>query len=148
MFKKRVLFVCVHNSARSQMAEALLRHLAGDRFDADSAGIEPGQLNPIVVEVMREIGLDVSQNVPKSVQSLIDQGRSFDYIVTVCDESQAERCPIVPGGGERIHIGFPDPSRFDGTHEDKLEQTRRVRDQIQAYLEEWVDSLSDDRQRS
>ena len=99
MNKKRVLFVCVHNSARSQMAEAFLNALAPDRFVAESAGIEPRTLNPTVVEAMKGGGIDISKNTTKSVQSFIAEGRRYDYIITVCDEASAERCPVFPGPG-------------------------------------------------
>lgn len=137
--KKKVLFVCIHNSARSQMAEALLNHLAGDRFEAESAGIEPGRLNPFAVEVMREIGIDISSHRTKGVRDLIRQGRVYDYVITVCDEASAERCPSFPGAGERIHMGFLDPSSFQGSHEEKLARTRQVREDIRSRLQQWVE---------
>ena len=139
--KITVLFVCVHNSARSQMAEAFLKHMAGDRFEVESAGIEPGKLNPIVVEVMKEAGINISGNKTQSVQSLLDAGKSFDYVFTVCDETQAERCPLFPGSGKRIHIGFPDPSSFKGNHDEKLQQTREVREMIKEKIREWIKNL-------
>lgn len=139
MDKKKVLFVCIHNSGRSQMAEALLRHAAGDRFDAESAGFEAGSLNPIVVASLKEIGIDISSAKTKSVFDLHKQGRLFQYVVTVCDESNAERCPLFPGlVRERIHWSFKDPSSFQGTPEEKLAQTRVVRDQIKAKIEEFA----------
>ncbi len=138
--KSRVLFVCIHNSARSQMAEALLNQFAGDRFEAESAGIEPGQLNPVVVEAMREIGLDLSRNTTKSVASMLERGPYFDFVVTVCDETSAERCPVFPGAAQRLHWPFADPSSFSGSFEEKLAATRAVRDQIYARIASWVDS--------
>lgn len=135
--KKRVLFVCIHNSARSQMAEAFLNQICGDEFEGQSAGIEPGKLNPIVVEVMREIGLDLSGNRTKAVAEFIQSGRRFDYVVTVCDETSAERCPVFPGGTRRLHWGFPDPSAFQGTQDEKRARTRQVRDAIKAKIEAW-----------
>src|SRR3989338_9622164 len=99
MDKKKVLFVCVHNSARSQIAEAFLKQMAGDKFEAESAGLEPGNLNPVVVEVMKEVGIDISQNKTKSVFDFYKQGRQYDYVVTVCDESQSGACPMFPGAG-------------------------------------------------
>ncbi len=135
--KKKVLFVCIHNSARSQMAEAFLKQMAGDKFEVESAGLEPGKLNSIVVEVMQEIGIDISGNKTQSVQSLLDAGKCFDYVFTVCDETQAERCPLFPGGGKRIHVGFPDPSSFKGSHEEKFQKTREVRDRIKEKIEQW-----------
>ncbi|MCA9399632.1 MAG: arsenate reductase ArsC [Candidatus Omnitrophica bacterium] len=141
MTKTKILFVCIHNSARSQMAEAFVNQLAGDRFEAKSAGIEPGRLNPVVVEVMQDIGIDISSHQTKSVQQFIDDKEVFDYIITVCDETSAERCPVVPGAGQRLHMGFPDPSSFNGAHEEKLEQTKKVRDQIKSKVLEWIQEL-------
>ena len=136
--KKQVLFVCIHNSARSQMAEAFLKQIAGDMFEVESAGIEPGNLNPIVVEAMKEIGIDISENKTQSVQSLLDAGKNFDYIFTVCDETQTERCPLFPGEGKRIHVGFPEPSSFEGSYEEKLQKTIEVRDMVREKVEDWV----------
>ena len=141
MDKKKVLFVCVHNSARSQMAEAFLKQLAGDRFEVESAGLEPGKLNPIAVEAMKEAGIDISQNKTKSVFDFFKQGKQYDYVVTVCDESQSGACPVFPGKGERLHWGFADPSQFKGSWEDKVKQTREVRNQIEAKIKEWINSL-------
>ena len=137
MDKKKVLFVCVHNSARSQMAEAFLKQMAGDRFEVESAGLEPGKLNPVVIEVMKEVGIDISQNKTKSVFDFFKQGKQYDYVITVCDESQSGACPMFPGKGERIHWGFDDPSGFQGTGEKKLEKTREVRDKIKRRIIEW-----------
>jgi len=139
--KKKVLFICVHNSARSQMAEALLKHLAGDRFEVESAGLEPGKLNPLAVEVMREINIDISQNKTKSVFDFYKQGKQYDYVVTVCDESQSGACPVFPGKGERLHWGFDDPSSFTGSEGEKLVKTRDVRNKIEARIKAWLDSL-------
>jgi arsenate reductase len=137
MPRKNVLFVCIHNSARSQMAEAFLNQLCGDEFQAQSAGIEPGKLNPIVVEAMREIGVDISGNQTKSVADMLKSGQSFAYIVTVCDETSAERCPVFPGATTRLHWGFPDPSSFQGTAEQRLAFARMVRDAIKLKVEHW-----------
>ena len=137
MKKKNVLFVCVHNSARSQMAEAFLNQICGEVFEAHSAGLEPGKLNPIVVEAMREIGLDISRNQTKAVFDMIRSGRMFAYVITVCDETSAERCPIFAGVTTRLHWSFPDPSGFQGTREERLERTRGVRDLIKARIENW-----------
>src|SRR6266481_9567421 len=103
MKKNRVLFICIHNSARSQMAEAFLNDICGEQFEAHSAGLEPGKLNPLVVEAMGEIDIDVSRNQTKSVSEMIKSGRKFDYVITVCDETSAERCPIFPGVTARLH---------------------------------------------
>ncbi len=142
MEKKRVLFVCVHNSARSQMAEAFLDSLAGDRFEAHSAGLEPGALNPLAVEAMKETGIDISQNQTKSAFDLFKKGELFSYVVTVCDATSAETCPIFPGlVTKTIHWSFEDPSAFTGTHEERIEQTRKVRDEIKRTIEEWISGL-------
>ena len=141
MEKKRVLFVCVHNSARSQMAEAFLKDLAEDRFEATSAGLEPGALNPLVVEVMKEVGIDISGNQTKSVFDLFKKGELFSYVISVCDAA-AEQCPIFPGLlTAQVHWSFPDPSAFSGPREKKLEQTRLVRDAIRNKIEEWLKAV-------
>jgi arsenate reductase len=135
--KKKVLFICIHNSARSQMAEAFLNQICGEQFEAYSAGLEPGKLNPIVVEAMQEIGIDISRNQTKAVSDMLKSGQSFACVITVCDETSAERCPIVPGATTRLHWGFPDPSAFQGTNAEKLARTREIRDAIKARIETW-----------
>ena len=137
MKKKKVLFICIHNSARSQMAEAFLNQICGDEFEAQSAGLEPGKLNPVVVEAMREIGVDISGNQTKAVWDFVKCGQTFAYVITVCDEASAERCPIFPGVTTRLHWGFPDPSAIHGTREEKLARTRDIRDAIKARIEAW-----------
>ncbi len=137
MKKKKVLFVCIHNSARSQMAEAFLNQICGDEFETQSAGLEPGKLNPVVVEAMRETGIDISGNQTKSVMDIIKSGQLFSCVITVCDEASAERCPIFPGVTTRLHWGFPDPSSFQGTPAEKLAQTRTVRDTIKQTISAW-----------
>ena len=141
MNKEKVLFICVHNSARSQMAEAFLKQMAGDRFEVESAGLEPGKLNPLAVEVMREIGIDISQNKTKSAFDFYKQGKKYDYVITVCDESQAGQCPVFPGAVEQMHWGFDDPSSFEGTWKEKLEKSRQVRDKIKQQIEQWFKSF-------
>jgi arsenate reductase len=138
MTKKKVLFVCIHNSARSQMAEELLRKLAGERFEVESAGFEPGKLNPVVVEVLKEEGIDITAKQTKAVFDLYKKGNRYDYVVTVCDESNAERCPIFPGLSQRLHWSFTDPSRFEGTPEEKLAKTKKVKEEINHQLKEWL----------
>lgn len=135
--KKHVLFVCIHNSARSQMAETFLNSLCPRQFQASSAGLEPGKLNPIVVDAMQEIGMDISANQTKSVDSMLRSGRIFDYVITVCDETSAERCPVFPGVATRLHWSFADPSALHGTYDEKLAGTRNIRDSIKAKIEEW-----------
>jgi arsenate reductase len=107
--KKKVLFVCIHNSARSQMAEGFLRKTCGEQFDALSVGLEPGTLNPVVVRTMSEVGIDISGNETQSVGDILTRGESFDHVITVCDEANAKRCPVLPGPGYRYHWGFPNP---------------------------------------
>lgn len=143
MDKKKVLFICAHNSARSQMAEAFLKQMAGDRFEVESAGLEPGKLNPVVVEVMKEVGIDISQNKTKSVFDFYKQGKQYDYVVTVCDESQAERCPVFPGTAvtKRMHWGFDDPSSFQGTLGERTEKTRVVGEKIKQQVEQWLKTI-------
>jgi arsenate reductase len=139
--KKRVLFVCIHNSARSQMAEAFLNQICGGEFEAHSAGLEPGKLNPIVVDAMQEIGIDISRNPTKAVFGMFKSGKIFAYVITVCDEASAERCPIFPGVTKRLHWSFPDPSSASGTHDEKLAKTREVRDAIKAKIESWCEEV-------
>ena len=140
MEKKKVLFVCIHNSARSQMAEEILRQLAGSRFDVESAGLEPGKLNLFAVEVLKEIGIDISDKKTQAAADLIKAEKKYHYVVTVCDEASAEQCPNFPGIHERLHWGFEDPSRFAGSDGEKLNKTREVREQIKLKIEEWLRS--------
>jgi arsenate reductase len=135
--KKKVLFVCIHNSARSQMAEAFLNRVCGEQFEAHSAGLEPGRLNPVVVEAMKEVGIDLSASKTKSVSEMLESGRRFAHVITVCDEANAERCPIFPGAGQRLHWGFADPSSFRGSPAEVLQRTREVRDAIKQRIEQW-----------
>lgn len=119
------------------MAEAFLNALGGDRYAAESAGLEPGTLNPLVVEAMREVGIDISRAETKSVADMLARGPVFDTVVTVCDEASAERCPVFPGGGERLHWGFPDPSVLTGSHAERLAAVRTIRDQIREKVAAW-----------
>ncbi len=140
--KKKVLFVCIHNSARSQMAEELLRKLAGDRFEVESAGVEPGKLNPVVIEVLKEEGIDITGKQTNAVFDLYKNGNRYNYVITVCDEASAERCPIFPGVSERLHWGFTDPSKFEGTWEEKIAKTKVVREEIRQKIAGWLNLLS------
>ena len=133
--KPKILFICVHNSARSQMAEAFLNDIGGAEFEAQSAGLEPGTLNPLAVEVMRETGLDISRNKTQAVFDVFKSGQLFAYVVTVCSEAEAGGCPIFPGPTQRLHWPFSDPSRVEGTPEEKLEKVRQIRDAIEARVE-------------
>jgi arsenate reductase len=137
MNKPRILFICVHNSARSQMAEAFLNALCGAEFEARSAGLEPGTLNPLVVEVMRETGIDISQNKTQAVFDVFKSGQLFTYVVTVCSEAEAAGCPIFPGPAQRLHWPFPDPSRVEGTPGEKLTKVRQIRNAIQVRVEQF-----------
>jgi len=125
--RPKVLFLCTGNSARSQMAEGYLRHAAGDKYEALSAGIEPKGLNPLAVEAMREIGIDISRQTSKDVGALL--GDSISYVITVCDNAK-ERCPVFPGTSKSLHWSFEDPASVTGTHEDKLAAFRKTRDGI------------------
>ena len=136
--KKRVLFVCVHNSARSQIAEAFLNALAGNRFFAESAGLEPGKLNPYVVEVMKEEGIDLTGKKTNSAFEFFKEGRAYDYVVTVCDEASGERCPIFPGKTSRMHWSFEDPSTFTGSGEEIRRRVGKVRDEIRKRIEMFI----------
>jgi arsenate reductase len=135
--KPKVLFICVHNSARSQMAAAWLNKICGDALEAQSAGLEPGNLNPLAIGVMQEIGIDISTKKPQSVFDVQKSGQSFRYVITVCDESSAEKCPIFPGPVTRLHWSFPDPSQVIGTPEEKVERVREIREQIREKIENW-----------
>lgn len=132
MGNPKVLFLCTGNSARSQMAEGYLRRAAGDRFEALSAGIEPKGLNPIAVEAMQEIGIDISSQQSKDVVSFL--GQYIPYVVTVCDNAR-ERCPIFPRTYKFLHWSFDDPAAAEGTHEQKLAVFRRVRDEIIQHID-------------
>jgi len=134
----KVLFVCIHNSARSQMAEAFLNKLGVNKFSAESAGLEPGVLNPLVVESMKEAGIDISGNKTKEVFEFFKQGKLYSYVITVCDEASAESCPVFPGMAKQLHWSFPDPSVFKGTQGEKLAQIRKLRDAIKRKVEEFV----------
>ena len=131
--KEHVLFICTHNSARSQMAEAFLREMYGNRFEAKSAGIDPKGVHPLAVDAMREIGIDISGQRSKSLLEFRDE--SFDVVVTVCDHAR-ESCPFFPGGKQQLHKGFEDPSSFSGSEEEVLVKFREVRDSLKKWIEE------------
>jgi len=141
MTKTKVLFICVHNSARSQMAEAFLNTLAGERFYAESAGFEPGILNPYVIEVMKEVGIDISNNKIDSVFDFYKEGRIYRYVIAVCDASKAEKCPIFPGLTNRLNWSFPNPADIKGTEEEIISATRIVRDHIKVEVEKFIESF-------
>ena len=135
--KQYVLFVGLQNAARSQMAEALLNHFYGDAFEAQSAGLEPQHLNLLAVEVMRQQRIDISRKKTKWVYDFIKNGEMFDYVITVCDEQNAKRCPEFPGGPRRLNWSFPDPSKFDGSHKEQIARTRELRDAIKKKIDDW-----------
>ena len=135
--KKRVLILCTGNSARSQMAEGLLRHDAGDRFEVASAGVEPSHVRPQAIEAMREVGIDISGHRSKSLDEFT--GEEFDYVITVCDNAN-ERCPVFPGRTKRIHWSFDDPAAAEGEEPEKLGAFRRVRDEIRERLRTFITS--------
>ncbi len=139
--KQKILFICVHNSARSQMAEAWLNHNCGEFFEAQSAGLEPGTLNPLAVKVMAEVGIDISNKKTQAVFDVFKSGQLFAYVITVCDETSAEKCPIFPGPATRLHWTFPDPSQVQGSEATKLEQVRAIRDEIRGKIEQWCEEV-------
>jgi arsenate reductase len=142
--RTRVLFLCTHNSARSQMAEGLLRHLAGDRFEVHSAGTEATHVRPLAIRAMDEIGVDISGQESKTLERYVED--PFDYVITVCDEAN-EACPFFPGAQNRLHWSFEDPSRADGSEEERLAVFRKVRDQIKSRVEqELVDNEDQERE--
>jgi arsenate reductase len=138
MDKKRVLILCTGNSARSQMAEGLLRHDAGDRFEVESAGTRPGTVRPEAVAAMRELGIDISQQRSKHVDEF--EGQQFDYVITVCDNAK-ESCPVFPASVTRLHHSFDDPAKFKGSEEERLTLFRRVRDELRSYLSEFAERI-------
>ena len=135
MEKKRVLILCTGNSARSQMAEGLLRHDAGDRFDVESAGTRPGMVRPEAIEAMKELGIDISGHRSKHVDEFA--GQRFDYVITVCDHAR-ESCPVFFGAAKRLHRSFDDPAAGSGSEEERLTLFRRVRDELRAYLADFA----------
>lgn len=136
--KQRVLVLCTGNSARSQMAEGLLRHLAGDRFEVASAGVAPSHVRPEAINSMKEIGIDISAHRSKSVDEFT--GQEFDFVITVCDNAN-EQCPVFPGKTKRLHWGFEDPAAVEGRSEERARVFRRVRDEIKQNLEEFVSEI-------
>jgi arsenate reductase len=136
MDKKRVLILCTGNSARSQMAEGLLRHDAGERFDVESAGTKPGIVRPEAIAALKELGIDISGHRSKHVDEF--EGRNFDYVITVCDSAK-ESCPVFFGAAKRLHRSFDDPAAWAGSEELRLVMFQRVRDELRAYLAEFAE---------
>ena len=141
MDKTKILFVCIHNSARSQMAEAFVNTYHSDKFIAESAGLEPGTLNPLVVKSMAEIGIDISKNLTKDVFEFFKKGNLYSYVITVCDEASGQRCPIFPGALKKINWSFEDPSALTGTEEEKLKKISSIRDSIKSKVDEFLKTL-------
>ncbi len=120
------------------MADELLKFLAPERFEVESAGIEPGKLNPLVVQSLKDYDINIEGKATQSVKEMIDQGKTYDYVITVCDETSAERCPVFPGDTKRIHWSFTDPSQFQGSDEERLSKIKDVREEIKTRLEQWI----------
>jgi arsenate reductase len=135
--KRRVLILCIGNSARSQMAEGLLRHDAGERFEVESAGTKPGIVRPEAIAVMKEIGIDISGHRSKHVDEF--EGRHFDYAITVCDNAR-EGCPVFFGAAKRLHHNFDDPAALNGSDEERLALFRRVRGELRNYLSDFAEA--------
>lgn len=135
----RILVICVHNSARSQIAEEYLRKYGGDLFEVESAGLEPGALNPYVVQALREEGINIEAKPTRSVFDLYRQGRAYEYVITVCDRSAEENCPIFPGPVIRLSWPFSDPSGFLGNEREIMERVRELRDALRERVQIFVD---------
>lgn len=132
--KQKILFICRHNSGRSQIAEAYLQKFAGDRLDIESAGLNPAEsVNPLVIEVMKEEGIDLSKKKPQSVFGLFKAGKIYTHVITVCNDSEGQ-CPLFPGITQRWHWPFPDPAKVTGSSEEQLSKVREIRDQIKDWL--------------
>ncbi|KIX14684.1 arsenate reductase ArsC [Dethiosulfatarculus sandiegensis] len=134
----KILFVCTHNSARSQIAEAYLKQMAGEHFQVESAGFEPADLNPLAIEVMAEEGIDISHKKTQSVFNLYKTGKLYDYVITVCENGREAECPVFPGISKRLHMPFDDPSALSGGKEERLAKIRRIRDQIKDAVNKLV----------
>jgi arsenate reductase len=142
MEKISVLLLCRHNSGRSQMAEAFFNEFAGHEIHAESAGLEPKALNPLVIEVMQEAGYDITSKQANSVFTYFKEGRLYNYVITLCDNSGFEQCPVFPGVTQRLHWPFPDPEKLTGTHAEKLAALRETRDQIKEKIKKWIMKVS------
>ena len=140
--KIRVLFVCGHNSARSQMAEIFLETMGKNTFAAESAGLDlADQINPLVVEAMKEIGFDLEGKGMQRVMDLYERGREYDFVIAVCDAAKAGQCPVFPGTGKGLHWPFEDPASLEGSWEERLARTREIRDAIRKRIELWIEEL-------
>lgn len=143
MDKMKVLFICVHNSGRSQMAEAFLKKMAGEKFLVESAGLDPQPIQPLVIAAMKEDGYDLSNSTSDSVFDFYREGRLYDYVITVCDKETELQCPVFAGLTQRRHWPFPDPAKLSGTPEEKLKALRQIRDQIKLKVETWLKETKD-----
>ncbi len=143
--KTRVLFLCTHNSVRSQLAEGYFRSIAGDRYEVASAGTEPARVHPLAIRAMQEVGIDISGHTAKPVKPFL--GEVWHYVITVCDHAN-EQCPIFPFPSKRLHWSFPDPSQATGTAEERLQVFRRVRDEIFLNIRGWLAEQNEQRQSS
>ena len=141
--KIKVLFICVHNSGRSQIAEEYLKMIGGDRFEVESAGYKPTSLNPLVLKVMEEGGFDLSKKKTQSAWDLFKEGKHFKYVITVCDRAHEEECPLFCKPFVQLNWPYPDPETFTGTEEEKLNQARVLRDSIKARIEQFVEETAD-----
>ena len=137
--KKKVLFICIHNSARSQMAEEFLRLLGGEEFEVESAGFEATEINSLVIQVMKEEGIDLTGKRTQSVFDVFRAGKFFGYVITVCDKAKESDCPIFPGTPIRIHWDLENPEDFIGTEEEKVELVRELRDKIKTMVQDFID---------
>lgn len=140
--KIKVLFICVHNSARSQMAEELLKKLGGEKFEVESAGFTPSEINPLIVEVMKEESIDLSEKKTKSVFSLVRAQNFYGYVITVCDRANEPECPTFPGLPQRIHWDLENPEDFTGTEEEKLSKVRKLKDQIKRLVLDFIEDVT------
>ncbi len=141
--KTKVLFLCVHNSGRSQIAEEYFKRIGGSNFEVESAGLQPTDINPFVLEVMKEDGFDLSEKKTQSAWELFKAGRMFRYVITVCDRAHEEECPLFPRPFVQLNWPFPDPRSFTGTEDERIQKTRQLRDSIKARVEQFVADLSD-----
>jgi arsenate reductase (thioredoxin) len=144
MKKIEVLFICIHNSARSQMAEAFLNILGKDKFIAKSAGLVPGKLNSYVVEVMKEINIDISKNETKSVFYFYKTKKHFDYVIAVCDVLSKDQCPVFPNAKKVLHWDITDPSTFSSSNEENLKKIRTIRDEIKNHIEDFIKDFKEE----
>lgn len=143
MRKIKVLFICIHNSARSQMAEEFLRLLSGEKFEVESAGFEATEINPLVIQAMQEEGIDLTGKKTQSVFNLYNEKKFFGYVVTVCNKAKESDCPIFPGNPVKIHWDLENPEDFIGTEEEKIEMVRELRDRIKQMVQQFIHEFTE-----